>query len=333
MTGAGGPVSGATTALDCALLEDGTLRITADVGTEAQVRYWLPRLPAGSADPGRARASIEVHLGDVVASRPETAPDMALDPVEGWVQGVGTVTLRARDGSVGGTVDFVSLKATLALTPDAARPVATPLEPRNAAVFSALTLASALLLNRMRRALLHAAAVVAPDGRAWLLVGDAFAGKTTTTVNLIRAGWGWVSDDAVVLGRANDGAVVVEGWPRAFHLDRGYHAGESTGARIAVDPESFGPGQWRRGARLAGVVFPRVEADRPTAATPLPAADALARLIRQSPWLLADRTVARDVLALLTAAVSGPRFHLRLGRDAYRDTGRLLDALAAAGVR
>lgn len=332
MTGAGGPASGAAAALDRALLEDGTLRLTADVATEAQVRYWLPRLPAGSADRGRARASIEVYLSDVVAARPETPPNLVLDPVEGWVYGVEAITLRARDGSVGGTIDFASLKATLALTPDAARPVATPLEPRNAAVFSALTLTSALLLNRMRRALLHAAAVVAPDGRAWLLVGDAFAGKTTTTVNLIRAGWGWVSDDTVVLDRTDDGAVAVEGWPRAFHLDRGYHAGESTGARVTVDPESFGPGPWRRGARLAGILFPRVEADRPTVATPLPAADALARLIRQSPWLLVDRAVARDVLALLTAAVSGPRFHLRLGRDSYRDAGRLLDALAAAGV-
>src|SRR5690606_39524838 len=128
------------------------------------------------------------------------------------------------------------------------------------------------------------------------------------------------------------GSVVVQGWPRAFHLDRGYHAGESTGARVAVDPESFGPGRWRRSARVAGVVFPRVEADCPTAAIPLPAADAFARLVRQSPWLLADRTVARDVLALLTAAVAGPRIHLRLGRDAYRDAGRVLDALATMGV-
>ena len=78
--------------------------------------------------------------------------------------------------------------------------------------------------------------------------------------------------------------------------------------------------------------LPRVEADLPTDAAPLPAADAFARVVRQSPWLLADRSVARDVLALLTATVSGPRVHLRLGRDSYRDTGRLLEVLAAAGV-
>lgn len=324
-------MSSTMAALDHALLEDGTLRIAADAASETQVRYWLPRLPAGSAGPAQASASIGVHLSDVVASRPEARPTMVLDPVEGWVC-EDAVTLRARDGSVGGEIDFAALKATLAITPEAARPVATAYDPRNAAVHSALTLASGLILNRMRRALLHGAAVVAPDGRAWLLVGDAFAGKTTTTVNLIQAGWDWVSDDTVVLGRADDGSVVVQGWPRAFHLDRGYHAGESTGTRDTVEPDSFGPGRWRRSARVAGVVFPRVEADRPTAATPIPAADAFARLVRQSPWLLADRTVARDVLELLTAAVSGTRVHLRLGRDSYRDTGRLLAALAEGGV-
>lgn len=321
-----------TAALDRALLEDGTLRITADAAGKAQVGYWLPRIPAGAVDPARTRALIDVRLSDVVAARPETPPGMILDPVEAWIHGADAVTLRARDGSVGGTVDLAAMKATLALTPEAARPVATALEPRNAAVFSALTLSSALLLNRMERALVHGAAIVAPDGRAWLLVGDAFAGKTTTTVNLIQAGWDWVSDDTVVLGRSDDGSVVVQGWPRAFHLDRGYHAGESTGTRDTVDPDSFGPGRWRRSARVAGVVFPRVEADLPTDAAPLPAADAFARVVRQSPWLLADRSVARDVLALLTATVSGPRVHLRLGRDSYRDTGRLLEVLAAAGV-
>ena len=137
-----------------------------------------------------------------------------------------------------GEVDLAHPAATIGLSAEAARPVASEVEPRNAAVFSALTLAAALLPNRMRRALLHAAAVVAPDGEAWLLVGDAFTGKTTTTVNLIREGWDYVSDDHVVLGRAPGGGVVVEGWPRAFHLDRGYRSGASVGERDPVDPRS-----------------------------------------------------------------------------------------------
>ncbi|HEX7050415.1 MAG TPA: hypothetical protein VF188_09465 [Longimicrobiales bacterium] len=324
-------MSVATAALGCALLEDGSLRLVADEAAAPQVRHWLPRLPLGLDRPDGSGAVIEVTVRPAPRGAPPGRPTLALEPVEAWIpEPEGRIALVARDGGVAGEVDLGRLQATVALTPDAARPVATPAEPRNAAVFSALTLASALLLNRMRRALLHAAAIVAPDGGAWLLVGDAFAGKTTTTVNLIRSGWDYISDDHVVLGRAPDGAIVVEGWPRAFHLDRGYAAGVPLGERDPVEPTDFGPGAWRRSARLAGVLFPRVVAERPTATSPATAADALTLLIRQSPWLLADRATARDVLSLLTDSVSRAAFHLRLGRDSYRDPARLLDALSAA---
>ena len=63
----------------------------------------------------------------------------------------------------------------------------------------ALTLSSALLLGRIGRALIHAAAVVDPFDRGWLLVGDSHAGKTTTCATLISAGWRFVADDQVVL--------------------------------------------------------------------------------------------------------------------------------------
>ncbi|HEX7120510.1 MAG TPA: hypothetical protein VF212_17090 [Longimicrobiales bacterium] len=325
-------MTSATAALGCTLLEDGSLRVVADDGAAPQVRHWLPRLPLDrGVRPDAAGAVIQVAVRAAPPAPPPGRPTLALDPVDAWIAEPGErVTLLSRDRGVAGEIDLAGLKATIGVTPHAARPIAAPEEPRNAAVFSALTAAAALLLNRMRRALLHAAAVVAPDGGAWLLVGSAFAGKTTTTVNLIRGGWDYISDDHVVLGRAPDGAVVVEGWPRAFHLDRGYADGVSLGDRDAVDPAGFGPGGWRRSARLAGVLFPRVVAAQPTAAAPVSAADALTLLIRQSPWLLADRAVARDVLALLADTVSGAAFGLSLGRDSYRDPARLLDALSLA---
>lgn len=319
------------------LLADGLLRLTADHATSAQVRYWLPRLPPAAAPaPGGAAptthrtAEIAVVLRDLMPYPPAARPTLRIGPVEGWIYPSGDlVTLLSRDRSVAGEIDLSHLKTTIGVSPQAARPIASEAEPRNAAVFSALTLASALLLNRMRRALLHAAAVVAPDGGAWLLVGDAFAGKTTTTVNLIRSGWDWISDDHLILSRAPDGALFAEGWPRAFHLDRGYETGLSTGERDAVDPATFGPGRWRRGAPLAGVLFPRVVEEQPTATAATTAGDALPRLIRQSPWLLADPAVARDVLSLLTDAIARDTYHLRLGHDSYQDPARLVDALAA----
>jgi hypothetical protein len=126
-----------------------------------------------------------------------------------------------------------------------------------------------------------------------------------------------------VLGPDDGGALVVEGWPRRFNLDLGYAAGESRGVRSRMDPEAFGPGRWRRCAPLGGVLFPRVEATSPTAATPLHPAGALSRLLQQSPWLLADPGAARPLLALLERAARHPAFELRLGADSYADPARL----------
>jgi hypothetical protein len=197
-------------------------------------------------------------------------------------------------------------------------------------VYSMATLAAALVAGRMGRALVHAAAVVAPDGGTWLLVGDTHSGKTTTTVNLLNAGWRYVSDDHVVLGRAANGRVMVEGWPRRFHLDEGWAAGTPGQLRAEVDPRDRWPGSWLRSAPLAGILAPRVAAAEPTRLAPLPAADALAALIRQSPWLLADRAAAPAVLALLQSAAGLPAFALRAGLDAYRDASPVIAQLRAA---
>lgn len=304
------------------LLGDGSLVLRADAAAAAQTRHWLPRLPPQDA---AGAATITVELRRVLAHPPAAPPSLALGPVHAWLPAGGTAALHARDGSVAGTIDFEAMRACIGVSA-----AATPPEPRHAGVYSALTASAALLLNRMGRALIHAAAVVAPDGRGWLLVGDAFAGKTTTTVNLIASGWDYASDDHVVLSRERDGGVTVEGWPRAFHLDRGYTGGESTGERMEADPATLGPGRWRRRAPLGGIFFPGVAAGLPTALTTVAPSDALARLIRQSPWLMADPSVVRTVLALLRDAASHPAFALRLGRDSYRDTDRLRDVLRPA---
>jgi hypothetical protein len=216
---------------------------------------------------------------------------------------------------------FAELRVPLAADPALSGPAAWTL-------FSAATLAAALLLGRMERALAHAAAVVGPDGRAWLLVGDSHAGKTTTSANLLQAGWRYVSDDQVVLYRAADGELSAEGWPRPFHLDEGWEGGAPLHRRGTTDPRERWPGRWTRTAPLAGLLFPRVEAGRPTVREALPASDALARLLRQSPWLLADRGAAPRVLRLLQEAASLPAYALRLGLDTYADPERLVGVLA-----
>jgi hypothetical protein len=124
--------------------------------------------------------------------------------------------------------------------------------------------------------------------------------------------------------------VAAEGWPRRFHLDVGWASGTVEHARGETDPRERWPGRWRRTAPLGGLLFPRVEAARPTALEPAEAGGSLAGLLRQSPWLLADRGCAPRVLELLRDAALLPSRVLRLGLDTYTDPARLAEIVAGA---
>jgi len=318
-----GPGSGTEPVVTRPLLEDGSLAIAADAEVWPAVEHWVPRFPPAAPAPEEPRARIRVRRGGPGFAVPAGKPAMELRGVEGWIQHP-RILLREPRGRVGGIVDLAANGAELRLDGPLAGDEAPAVE-----TFAALTLAAAFLVGRLGRALVHAGAVVAPGGGAWLLSGGTFSGKTTTCVNLIRAGWSWLSDDHVVLARGPGGAITLEGWPRRFSLDDGFAEGRSLGARTRVDPAAFGPGRWCRSAPLAGALFPRVEAAEPTAAGPMHPAGALGRLLQGSPWLLADAEVAPSILALQREAASLPAFELRLGDDCYRDPARLVAILAS----
>ncbi|HVH11773.1 MAG TPA: hypothetical protein VM759_01915 [Longimicrobium sp.] len=303
------------------LLHDGRLRVEAHPRLLPLLSRWLPLLPEDTpADP---RGSV-IRVLPMEGPAPSIPPDrrtLALGGVDAWVEG-DTAHL-AGGGLVHGTLRLDAGVAELRLVDDGS-------EAARWALYSACTLSSALLLGRMGRALAHAAAVAPPDGSAWLLVGDARAGKTTTCANLVGAGWNYLSDDHVVLYRDEAGRVAAEGWPRAFHLDVGWASGTVQHQRGDTDPRERWPGRWRRTAPLAGMIFPRVEAAEPTALEGAEPGGALAGLLRQSPWLLADRGCATRVLELLRDAALLPAHALRLGLDTYTDPPRL--AAIVAGV-
>ena len=306
------------------LLEDGSLGFRADAETWPAVEPWVPRIPPREPAPGEVRAWIDVRAGEPAFAAPAEPPALELRTVEGWVRPSGEILLLGPAGRVSATVAPAARRADVRLRDPAAAPETLGVE-----IMAALTLASAFLLGRLARTLVHAGAIVAPGGTAWLLAGGTFSGKTTTCVNLIRAGWDWLADDHVILARGV-GGIEVEGWPRRFNLDHGYSSGSSLGVRSRVEPEGLGPGRWRRSAPLGGLLFPRVEAGSATALEPLHPAGALSRLLQQSPWLLADPGAAPAVLALLQDAARAPAFQLRLGRDSLGDATRLQDLLAAA---
>ena len=52
---------------------------------------------------------------------------------------------------------------------------------------------------------LHGAGVVSPEGVGVLIVGPSGSGKSTLTIGLIRQGWSYLSDDALLLRRKRPG--------------------------------------------------------------------------------------------------------------------------------
>jgi hypothetical protein len=306
------------------LLADGCLRLECDPALAPLLDRWLPLLPYDQAERADGPSVIRVAPGDPTRIAPASAaPALRLGTADAHVDAAGS-RATVRGSCCAADIDLSAPSACISVGGGAADDVAWDL-------YHACTLVCALLLGRLDRALVHAAAVVGPGGGAWLLTGDTHAGKSTTSVNLITAGWRFVSDDNVVLFRGADGRLWVEGWPRRFHLDAGWHHGRPGQPRGEVDPHERWPGRWLRTAPLAGLLFPRVEAGRPTELSPLSAAEALAALLRQSPWLLADRARAPDIFSLLRSACERPAHALRLGLDTYRDTDRLLQVLSPLG--
>ena len=299
------------------LVRDGTLILSVDESLIAAASEWMSSLPESRVASHPNGASIRVDRGDLPRVITADAPSLALGSVTAWIDATHTSAWLENDArNVVATVDLEKRIARVA--------IADPDRVRATDVTSSLTIIAALLLVRDGRTAIHAAAVAHPEtGEAWLLAGDSFSGKSTTTANLIRAGWRYLSDDYVVLSRSQSAEIEVEGWPDDFHLDEGWHRGESTGVRGTLREEDLPQGRRVSSAILGGILFPRVSAHEETSATKAAPVISLERLIRQSPWLIADNRSAGRVFQLLSDAASLPAGDLRLGLDTFADPEKL----------
>jgi len=299
------------------LTADGALGVTVEAGAAGFAARWLPQGLAELTTP--PRATIAVRTG-AVPERPATLPTLTVGPVAGWMS---DRYLILRGSAAGGDVDLTSGQAVLRVAPDAG-------DTGEGDVYGMLTIAAGVLLAGLGRALIHGAAVMPPGDGAWVLIGDSGSGKSTTCATLCRAGWSYLSDDQVILSTAERG-VTAEGWVRPFHVDRDWERGERSGTRVTRDAGALFPGQRRVTAPLAGLLLPRVAEKHSTALAPADPAEALAELIRQSPWVLLDRGAAPVVLDLLAAAASRcrPPHRLTLGADSYGSPERMKRVLVS----
>ena len=198
-------------------------------------------------------------------------------------------------------------------------------------------LARAAAMIRLRgrgRWLVHAAGVVDPHGRAWLLAGDTGSGKSTLAYALSRLGWSVLGDDGVLVEVLPQG-IMAYACREALRLSTalGRHFPELRGRKAWVEPGdprrrvSMMPPLARRAA-VTAVLF--LERDTLDAIHPLVRTDALAALVRQSPWVMIDDAYAGHHLAALSdIARRVPAYRLRHSSAQLKCVDRtLLDTCA-----
>ena len=143
-----------------------------------------------------------------------------------------------------------------------------------------------LLLSERGLYGLHAAGV-SWNGHGFLLAGGSGSGKTTLTCALVRSGWQYLSDDAVLLRRGQSGVEALA-FGRLFHcpsalfrffpeLARGVEP-PARGKRL-VDGNPVYPGQARRGFRPQAILFPEIGSGPVSRLIPLGRTATLLRLL------------------------------------------------------
>lgn len=180
-----------------------------------------------------------------------------------------------------------------------------------------VTYALSAALRRRRLFELHSAALVHPDsGRGLLIIGPSGSGKSTLTVHLAAAGWPFLTDDVLLLSREAAG---VAAWPlrRCFAItSETFAASPFLQTRAALDhvnvpddnkrlfaPHGVFASEFRDTCVPATLFFPELTGAPGSRVSRLPAGEAMARLIRMSPWSCYDRSTAANHLAVLSALV------------------------------
>lgn len=180
------------------------------------------------------------------------------------------------------------------------------------------------LLRRRGFFSLHAFAA-ARDGQAALLVGDIGAGKTTTGLSLLEAGWKLVSNDSPLLSQSANGvlACAYPGLLAAYDdtlarfpsLHR-YAGNPADGRKRAIPAQDAYGDVWQAKAEARVLLFPRVAPGLESSRVePMEAPEALLALVPNSieRW---DRPYIAPHLALLQALVQqAPAYRLLLAPD------------------
>jgi hypothetical protein len=190
--------------------------------------------------------------------------------------------------------------------------------------------------------ILHAASVLDTAGRGLLISGTSGSGKSTLAIGLIRHGWGYLSDDAVLL-RLQPHGVEASAGRKPFYVDAaaapayvGLPLGEEKadlvgGYRRQVHIEEAYPEQYVPSCLPRVLLFARIVPRAQSTLLPMDQGSALRNLLAQSGPQLFDRdTMAQHLEVLRCLLQQTVIYELQAGLDLYYQPLTLVHLLAEA---
>ena len=158
---------------------------------------------------------------------------------------------------------------------------------------------------------LHGAGVVPPGtDRGVLIVGPSGSGKSTLTTQLARDGWGYLSDDELLL-TLNAEEVEARGFRSFFAL-----ADSTSPLKNCFEPAATFTAPRAEKIAPRFVFFTKIGSAKDTQLHKLTQAETMSRLIRACPWATYDTAIASANLNVLSKLARQTRgFSLLAGRD------------------
>jgi hypothetical protein len=187
---------------------------------------------------------------------------------------------------------------------------------------------------------LHSGGVVPPQhGRAVLIAGASGSGKSTLTLQLTACGWGYLSDDTLLIEQGQQG---IEAWGlrRFFALTADtiaalrlpeLPANTDVGlVKKRFTPQDFFPSGQIQNAQPGAIVFPVITFETESRVRSLTPSEAMALLLRLCPWACYDKPTAGEHLRTLGRLVRETvALEILAGTDLLDDPVRASDLLIA----
>jgi hypothetical protein len=186
---------------------------------------------------------------------------------------------------------------------------------------------------------LHGAAVMR-NGLGVLIIGSPGSGKSTLAIGLIRQGWDYLSDDALLL-RENSNRIEALAFRKNFYVNADaapnyaeFPLGDEVpdsygGTKRRLKIEEVYPAQFVEKCHPTVLLFSRIVSDRQSALIPCDRITTLKNLLAQSgPQLFDQNSMGKQLELLAQLLRQSASYELKAGLDLYHDPGKLTRLLA-----